>query len=41
MVLVRVGCPLWLGIIVTIWGVVATPFAGAPCVPPPSPLYRK
>ncbi len=28
MVLVRVGGPLWLGVIVTFWGVVATAFAG-------------
>lgn len=28
MVLVRVGGPLWLGIIVTVWGVVATAFMG-------------
>ncbi len=28
MVLVRVGGPLWLGVIVTLWGVVATCFAG-------------
>ena len=28
MVLVRVGGPLWLGIIVTLWGMVATLFAG-------------
>lgn len=28
MVLVRVGAPLWLGVIVVSWGVVATAFAG-------------
>lgn len=28
MILVRVGGPLWLGVIVTFWGVVATCFAG-------------
>ena len=28
MILVRVGGPLWLGIIVSIWGIVATLFAG-------------
>ncbi len=28
MVLVRVGAPLWLGVIVVSWGIVATSFAG-------------
>ena len=28
MALVRVGGPLWMGIIVTVWGVVAACFAG-------------
>ena len=36
MILVRLGGPLWLGIIVSIWGVVATLFAGAPSTSPPS-----
>ena len=43
MVLVRLGGPLWLGIIVTCWGLVATCFAGWLPPPPPnklSPLAR-
>jgi hypothetical protein len=36
MILVRLGGPLWLGIIVSVWGIVATLFAGAPLSRPAS-----